>query len=345
MAKYAYTAIDQQGKEQFGVLEAASEEAALKEVARRGLFVTEVREAWMADELRASLQEKYEHGKQRREQEEARHQQELRKRHPRQRLVVRYRNGRVAYGICFAMNTKAASFYLDVVDKYGQPTGEREQVNFSDLKAVFSVRSFDGKHGRSDAHPEFEPQGEELFVVFKDKEVIRGRSLAPHNPNEPRFYLVPKDSRSNNLNVLVERDFVDGVYTPEDYRQKREAERSARHKEAGTADISQEESMGDFYYDSRNYAAALSEYKKAAARFPESRRIRKKLVYAEFNNGVQYIKRREYREALTAMERVLELDPPNEHAKKKAHQLRKILEKGAPRPQKEFSGGQVQELD
>ena len=85
--------------------------------------------------------------------------------------------------------------------------------------------------------------------------------------------------------------------------------------------------MGDFYFETRNYDAALEQYRAAAHNFPASGRIKKKIVLATYNVGVQFIKRHQYPEALGAMEKVLEMDAHNRHATKKIVQLRRILDK------------------
>ena len=64
-------------------------------------------------------------------------------------------------------------------------------------------------------------------------------------------------------------------------------------------------------------------------------RLLKKLVMARYNCGVQFIKKRDYPSAYACMQEVLKFDPTNIHAKKKALQLKKIMQKpepGAQRP-------------
>jgi len=117
------------------------------------------------------------------------------------------------------------------------------------------------------------------------------------------------------------------VYTPEQYREKRRAEQAERKKtETPASSLTQEESMGDFYFEMRNYQAALEQYELAAKENTNSR-LRRKILTTQYNIGVHFIKRRDYPEALQWMEKVLTVDPRNTHAAKKASQLRKILDR------------------
>ena len=89
--------------------------------------------------------------------------------------------------------------------------------------------------------------------------------------------------------------------------------------------VCQEEGLGDLYLQMRDYHASLEQYRLAAAKAPNSRRIRKKIVVSEYNLGVYFIKRHEYQKALACMELVLQDDPNNEHALKKVPQLHKAI--------------------
>lgn len=326
MAKFAYNAIDQNGKEQYGVVEGETESDALNELSRMGLYPTEVRPANITDDWRVSRREQL----QARQAREERIQARAKKRQHRQRLVVRYLDGRTVYGVCFALNPRDTGFHLDKTDPNGVTTGESIQVDFSELKAVFYVKSFDGKYDKNEQFREWSPEGSDVVVEFKDGEAIHGATQHPYNPHDVRFYLVPSDSDTNNISILVEASALKGVYTPEEYRARKAQEREQRKQDKG-ADVTQEETMGDFYFETRNYKAAQEQYEKALAQFPQSHRLRKKKLAAFFNIGVQHIKQRNYPQALEVIEEVLRLDPGNSHAQKKVHQLRKIVAKSQSR--------------
>ena len=322
MPKFAFKAIDSAGVEQSGVLEAATEADAVNEVGRRGLFPTDVRQANVTDDLRVRWQEQ----QQRHKELDARRAEQQRKRQTRQRLVVRYKDGRTEYGVCFALNPRDSGFHLDKVDKNGVTSSNTIQIRFSELKAVFYVKSFDGKYDKSQQFREWAPEGSELVIEFADGEILRGLCMQRYDPDDKRFYIVPKDPSTNNICMLVEQSATTRIVTPEEY----EASRTERHEARKTAEkteLTQEETMGDFYFETRNYAAALDQYAVAEKKFPESRRLRRKIMASQFNIGVSYIKRREYGQALECMQKVLQMDPANEHAKKKVQQLRKIVER------------------
>ena len=76
-------------------------------------------------------------------------------------------------------------------------------------------------------------------------------------------------------------------------------------------------------------AAALEQYRAAAAKFPQSGRIRRKVLFTQYNVGVQHIKRHEYPQALSYMEAILKVEPRNERVAKKVSQLRHIIKKEA----------------
>jgi tetratricopeptide (TPR) repeat protein len=237
--------------------------------------------------------------------------------------------------MCFALNPRESSFHLETTDVNGVSSGETVQVNFAELKAVFNVKSFDGKHNKSERFRQWQAEGEELVVQFKDGEVIRGASLHRYSATAPRFYFVPKDTKGNNISILVEATAVERVYTPEEYEAAQSQAVPSEIDPEASADLCQEEVMGDFYFETRNYNAAYEQFALAVKKAPQSARLRGKLLTTEYNIGVQHIKRHEYEQALARMEKVLQSNPNNSHAQKKVLQLRRIIERGAkPRDQR-----------
>jgi hypothetical protein len=323
VSKYAYKAIDGSGKETFGVLDAESEADAINEVGRKGLYPTEVRPAGLGDEWWVKRQEQ----RKDREVRVQRRSELQRKKQTRQRLVVRFKDGRIARGVCFALSPKENSFHLDETDEAGISSGSTTQIKYSDIKAVFYVKSFDGKFDRTTRYREWTPEGTEVVVEFNDGEVLRGSTLHPYRADDNRFHLIPKEEKTNNISVLIEASAVAKVYTPDEYEAKRKEVKEAKKSQEVADDLSQEETMGDFYFETRNYTGAMEQYQLAAKRFPHSSRLRKKMLASLFNIGVQHIKRREYPEALVVMEKVLHQEPRNRHAHKKVLQLRKIIDR------------------
>lgn len=259
-------------------------------------------------------------------QEEQKKHEEQRKRHQRQRLVAHYLDGHCDYGVSYAMSLRDSGFHLYLLDAAGVPQEATRLVHFKDLKAVFLVKSFDGKFDKTVKYKEWAPEGTELVVRFRDQEVIRGFSLHRYDPDESRFHLIPADTTTNNVSVVVERTAVECVYTPEEYQQKLAAVKTGAPA-AAESTLSQEETMGDFYYETRNYAVAYEHYRQAAAKHPQVKRLVKKLFFTQYNLGVHCIKQRDYPKALFFMEGLLKVDPHNARVQKKVAQLRYIIDK------------------
>jgi hypothetical protein len=77
-------------------------------------------------------------------------------------------------------------------------------VNFGQLKAVFFVKSLDGKRGYKDKKG-FEGTkgvGRKVRCEFPDGEVLTGYTPAYHH-SRPMFFIVPTDPTSNNERIYV----------------------------------------------------------------------------------------------------------------------------------------------
>lgn len=326
MARFAYVAFDGDGKETRGFVEADTQKAALNELGRQGLFPTSVHEASIADDLAMGVRDRIEADRKRREADEARRHAEVRKKHPRQRLVVHFADGRVCYGVTFHINMREDGFNLELTEQDGTTLDKSEKVLFSEIKAVFYVRAFDGKFNRHEPRPQIETKGPVLVVEFNDGEILKGTAVHPYAESHPRFYVVPLDEHSNNFSVLVERSAVAKVMTADEYKEEKKRRKSEQREQGKAENLSQEETMGDFYFETRDYTSALAQYELAIKNGQASDRIDRKMIVSKYNVAMQFVKRRNYPRALQIMGEVLEMDPRNEHARKKAKKLRKIIE-------------------
>jgi len=265
--------------------------------------------------------------------EEERKRVEVRKRHSRHSLVVYFKDGRREQGVCHALNVRESGFHLSCEDDNGAANGRSVRIRFQDIKCVANVKSYTGKFDKTQSYQEYTPGGSDLVVEFEDGEVIEGTTVHAYDPDAQRFYFIPKDRSSNYINVLIERAALAGLYTPEEWEARKAAADEKRRQQraegvpSGATPASQEETMGDFYFEQHNYTGALEQYQIAARRSPESYRLKKKLLASTLNIGIGHIKRRDYPTALKWMEKGLEIDPENDAAKRKAKQLRKIIEK------------------
>lgn len=323
MSKYAFTAFNDKGEQVYDVIEADTEKAALQAITAMGLFPTEVHRAHIGDDLRHGLQDRKEAERERREREEKRRHHEAKKRHARHSLVVRMKDGSVKYGVAFRFNHRDEKFHLDCCDKDGHTLEERIEVPFSEVKAVFNVKSYTGKFNPEHFQP-LQAEGGNFVVEFQDGEVVKGRTTQPQAERHPRFFLIPDDETSNNISILVERSAVAFIGSPEEYAERRRQQKQATVEE-NASPPTQAETTGDFYFEMRDYDQALPHYLQAANEAGESRRLKKKLLATHYNIGVRFLKRRDYPTALQSMEAVLAIDPRNEHARKKYTKLKKII--------------------
>ena len=243
----------------------------------------------------------------------------------RQRLVVHTREHELLYGVSFSMNFHLDDFHLDLVDKHGEPQGETKQIYFEELKAVYYVKSFDGKFDLDKRYAGMHEMGEEIVIDFTDGETLRGYKSKNYSERDARFYLIPNDPTSNNISILIERRAIKEMYSVEESRHRRHDEVEAylqKHKARG---LSRDELLGDFYFEKREYRRSYKHYVIAHDETPDETRIRKNMISAQYNVGARYINQRNYERALHCMRAVLRIDPEHERAKEKSHKLRKLI--------------------
>ncbi len=245
----------------------------------------------------------------------------------RQRLVVRTNDGETFFGVCFALNVKNEHFHLDLVDKRGQPQGKTRRVLFRDLKAVYYVKSFDGNFDHSIVYREPHSMGPAIVVEFSDGEVLRGYMFNNYREDQPRFYVIPEDEKSNNISVLVERAAVKGVYDPKDYREQKHNLLEKYLEEHCVEGMGKEECTADFYFHQHDYQRAVKHYRAQIRESGDMPRLTKKMHSAQYNIGINHIKAHHYERALEYMEAILATDPDNAKANQKAVKLRSAIER------------------
>lgn len=120
---------------------------------------------------------------------------------PWQKIVVRYKDGRLLKGFTHDFHPTRAQFAI--WPSINAPAHEGIQVPIAGLKAVFFVRDF-----RGDAEYVEEKRFEEgghgrrIEVTFFDGEVLVGTTLS-YSPEGQGFFLLPADPRTNNVRVFV----------------------------------------------------------------------------------------------------------------------------------------------
>lgn len=251
----------------------------------------------------------------------------IRYKRERQRLVVHPKEGSTLYGMCFALNRNTPGFHLDLLDKTGAPKNKTEHVVFDSIKAVFFVKSFDGRFDPNAFEPVSVPSSQPIAITFTDGELLIGKPIHSTWKEEARFYVIPEDQDSNNIMVLVERTAVASILNYQDYKRRLHHEFLEFMKTHPHPDLPKEECLGDFYFSRQDYKSALKHYRHVRDLDPASSRILKKLCAAKYNLAMRHIKHKNYTQALRFMEMILAVDPHHEQAVHKAKQLRAYIAK------------------
>jgi hypothetical protein len=118
-----------------------------------------------------------------------------------QKLVVRYKDGRLVKGFSHDFNPTRAQFAI--WPSINAAEHEGILVPISVLKAVFFVRDFRGDASYvEDRSFEGAVPGRRVEVTFADDEVVTGTTLS-YRPDGQGFFLNPSDPRANNIRIFV----------------------------------------------------------------------------------------------------------------------------------------------
>ena len=113
----------------------------------------------------------------------------------RNQVVVHYGDGRIRKGFAVDFFPNKESFHLSEAD-----SGETVEIQLSDLKGIFFVKSFEGDPAhqrRTDV--ERAGLGKKIRVDFKDGEALLGYTSG-YNPGRTGFFVFPMDAEENNEN-------------------------------------------------------------------------------------------------------------------------------------------------
>ncbi len=119
------------------------------------------------------------------------------------KVVARYANGTVVKGSCMNVDTTKPTLHVRT------PEGSTAVVALADLKALFFVKTLEGdaKHQEGMAVAPADPRARGSHLIemrFRD-----GESLVAFANRYPPvgafFFVVPVDSASNNIRILVNR--------------------------------------------------------------------------------------------------------------------------------------------
>lgn len=116
-------------------------------------------------------------------------------------IVARFTDGRTVKGRSLDVAQNRPTCHVRT------ESGSMEEVALKDLKALFFVKSLDGNAGHVDgaeiSADDARLRGAHLVEVrFHDNERIVGLAMR-YPPNQPFFFLVPVDTVSNNVRILI----------------------------------------------------------------------------------------------------------------------------------------------
>jgi hypothetical protein len=129
-------------------------------------------------------------------------------------VVARYRDGRTIKGTTYDFGPQKKGFH---VVPLGEEGGKVSEILFSDLKAVFFVKSLEGRLDhplpRDVSDEKAEPAGlMKVKIIFFDGETLAGTTQG-YTLEREGFFIVPLEEDSNNLRIFVISKAVKQVET------------------------------------------------------------------------------------------------------------------------------------
>jgi len=129
-------------------------------------------------------------------------------------VVARYQDGRIVKGTTYDFGPQKKGFHVVPLGEEGRKVTE---VLFSDLKAVFFVKSLEGKQdhpsAREGIEEKTEPMGQmKVKITFLDGETLLGTTQG-YTLEREGFFIVPLEGDSNNLRIFVVSKAVKEVDT------------------------------------------------------------------------------------------------------------------------------------
>lgn len=123
-------------------------------------------------------------------------------------VVARFADGHMLKGTSLDVDPARPKCHIRTADGM-------HEVTLADLKALFFVKSLDGDathvEGREIAPVDPRLRGSKLVeVTFRDGEKLVGLSMR-FPPKLPLFFLVPVDSASNNVRILINGNETVGI--------------------------------------------------------------------------------------------------------------------------------------
>jgi hypothetical protein len=127
------------------------------------------------------------------------------------KIVARFLNGKVVKGYTQNFFPNRPVFHVLPMDAASKT--DPEEIQVSELKAVFFVRDFFGNKGydeRKVLNPREKVQGRLIEVTFRDGEVLLG-STTGYDPKRSGFFFFPIDPKSNNIKAYIVSSGIEAV--------------------------------------------------------------------------------------------------------------------------------------
>jgi hypothetical protein len=133
-------------------------------------------------------------------------------------VVARYRNGKIIRGATHDLGPRKKVFHVNTFGEGGREVGGNVfEVSFSELKAIFFVKSLEGRQGSPPLKGLMEEKLEaagalKMRVTFFDGEIIEGTTHGYTSEIEG-FFIAPSEKDDNNLRIFVISSAVKKVET------------------------------------------------------------------------------------------------------------------------------------
>lgn len=133
-------------------------------------------------------------------------------------VVARYRDGKIIRGVTHDFGPQKKVFHVSTVEKHGRTVdGKVYEISLSELKAVFFVKSLEGRQGPPSLKGLLEEKTEapgliKMRIIFLDGEILVGTTHG-YTPEREGFFVAPLEQDSNNLRIFVISSAVKKVET------------------------------------------------------------------------------------------------------------------------------------
>jgi len=133
-------------------------------------------------------------------------------------VVARYQDGKIIRGMTHDFGPLKKVFHVSTVEKHGRTVdGKVYEVAFSELKAVFFVKSLEGRRGPPSLKGLLEeksgaPGLMKVRITFLDGEILVGTTHG-YTPEREGFFVTPLERHSNNLRIFVVSSAVKKIET------------------------------------------------------------------------------------------------------------------------------------